>query len=78
MKRNGTTGRVVTSVKGTKENGDCANRGLCDTVEGTCNCFDTNGDAYDSSDGYGHSGSRGDCGYKSLVKTLSMLSIYFL
>jgi hypothetical protein len=55
-------GHVVTSAAGTKENSPCSNRGLCDTQEGVCSCYDTNGDAYDSSDGYGHAGTRGDCG----------------
>ena len=28
-----------------------------------CQCFDTNGDEYAGSDGYGGSGERGDCGH---------------
>ena len=28
-----------------------------------CKCFDTNGDVYAGSDGYGGSGDRGDCGH---------------
>lgn len=51
------------SVKGDKENDECSNRGLCDQVTGTCNCFDTNGDIYAGSDGYGGVGNRGDCGH---------------
>lgn len=51
------------SVKGSKENDICANRGACDLNEGTCNCYSTNGDEYASSNGYGVAGSRGDCGY---------------
>ncbi len=50
------------SVKGSKENDICANRGACDLNEGTCNCYSTNGDEYASSNGYGVAGSRGDCG----------------
>lgn len=50
------------SVRGTKEADVCANRGLCNLDTGTCSCFNTNGDAYDSSDGYGNAGIRGDCG----------------
>lgn len=50
-------------VKGTKENDLCSNRGLCDYTEGSCLCFDTNGDTFGSSDGYGKPGVRGDCGY---------------
>jgi hypothetical protein len=56
-------GSSYLSIKGTKENDQCSNRGLCITVEGTCECFNTNGDSYDSSNGYGVVGSRGDCGY---------------
>lgn len=48
---------------GTKENDICAGRGLCDAQDGVCHCFDTQGDVYGSSDGYGHAGARGDCGY---------------
>jgi hypothetical protein len=54
---------LLRSRKGTKENDICANRGVCDEIEGTCTCFDTNGDAYASSNGYGIAGTRGDCGY---------------
>jgi hypothetical protein len=57
--------RQLVSVKGSKENDVCSSRGLCDYSEGTCACYDTNGDAYSSSDGYGKSGDRGDCGYVS-------------
>lgn len=54
---------TLVSIKGTKENDTCSNRGLCDTSDGVCSCFDTNGDAYGSSNGYGSAGTRGDCGY---------------
>ncbi len=50
-------------IKGDKENDECSNRGLCDQGTGTCRCFDTNGDAYAGSDGYGGPGDRGDCGH---------------
>lgn len=56
-------GTVFKSIKGTKENDNCAGRGYCDTDDGTCYCYDTNGDVYLSSDGYGNPGTRGDCGY---------------
>lgn len=56
------SGTQFTSVKGTKEAVVCANRGLCDLTSGVCSCFDTNGDVYASSDGYGVAGLRGDCG----------------
>lgn len=53
---------VHKSVKGTKEADLCAGRGICSYDDGTCYCFDTNGDEYFSSDGYGGPGIRGDCG----------------
>lgn len=56
-------GRVSTSVKGTKESDACSNRGICSVSDGTCTCFNTNGDAYGSSNGYGLVGTRGDCGH---------------
>eukprot|EP00981_Chlorochromonas_danica_P002081 scaffold423_cov185-Ochromonas_danica.AAC.5 len=56
-------GHVVRSQKGTKEDDLCSNRGACDRNSGICQCYDTNGDVYGSSDGYGNVGSRGDCGY---------------
>jgi hypothetical protein len=52
----------LVSRKGSKENDVCSSRGLCDENTGICNCFDTNGDEYGSSDGYAKSGTRGDCG----------------
>jgi hypothetical protein len=55
--------KVHTSVKGTKENDICSNRGVCTRDEGICKCFDSHGDVYVSSNGYGSAGSRGDCGY---------------
>lgn len=54
---------IFNSVKGTKEADACAGRGICSSDEGMCYCFDTNGDEYFSSDGYGNPGNRGDCGY---------------
>ena len=51
------------SVKGTKENDECSNRGVCNQGTGTCLCFDTGGDKYAGSDGYGDNGDRGDCGH---------------
>jgi len=56
-------GTVFKSIKGTKEADACAGRGFCNTDTGICSCYDTNGDAYMSSDGYGNAGIRGDCGY---------------
>ncbi|KAL7476747.1 hypothetical protein ACHAW6_002583 [Cyclotella cf. meneghiniana] len=57
------------SVKGDKENDECSNRGLCDQDTGTCKCFDTNGDLYAGSDGYGGVGDRGDSGHAVSVIT---------
>ena len=51
-----------TSITGTKENAYCSNRGTCTTADGLCLCYSANGDSYDSSDGYGAAGLRGDCG----------------
>ena len=45
---------------------------------GLCTCFDSNGDEYGSSDGYGHAGSRGDCGYAYLYEhnNAAVLRVY--
>jgi len=55
--------RAFQPIKGTKENDWCANRGLCSFLTGECECFDTNGDEYGSSDGYGNAGTLGECGF---------------
>ncbi|CAM9494096.1 unnamed protein product [Scytosiphon promiscuus] len=52
------------SIKGTKENAACSNRGICDVEEGFCECFTSNDDIFASSDGYNGPGTRGDCGYQ--------------
>ena len=57
-------GSMVTSISGTKEADVCAGRGFCMRPDGLCACYQTNGDAFDSSNGYGLSGDRGDCGFK--------------
>ncbi|CAM9684713.1 unnamed protein product [Pylaiella littoralis] len=57
------------SIKGTKENAECSNRGMCDTGEGFCECFTSNDDIYASSDGYNGPGTRGDCGYQVTTTT---------
>lgn len=64
-------GVSIESVKGTKEDDLCAGRGLCIVADGTCSCFDANGDTYASSDGYGNAGDRGDCGFISSGSTVS-------
>uniref|UniRef100_K3X6W1 EGF-like domain-containing protein n=1 Tax=Globisporangium ultimum (strain ATCC 200006 / CBS 805.95 / DAOM BR144) TaxID=431595 RepID=K3X6W1_GLOUD len=51
------------SRRGTKENAVCSNRGVCNTVGGTCRCAF----GFTSSDGNGKEGDRGDCGYKDLI-----------
>jgi hypothetical protein len=47
------------SAEGTKETAECSNRGICNRETGVCGCFA----GYGSSDGYGHAGTRGDCGF---------------
>eukprot|EP00937_MAST-01D_sp_MAST-1D-sp2_P007666 g7666.t1 len=47
------------SVRGTKENDVCSNRGLCDYALGECACFT----GFGNSDGFGNEGQRGDCGH---------------
>lgn len=64
-------GATHISVHGTKESDICAGRGLCMVADGTCVCFDTNGDTYGSSNGYGAVGSRGDCGFITSGSTVS-------
>ncbi|KAF0695040.1 Aste57867_14121 [Aphanomyces stellatus] len=55
------SGRV--SIVGTRENAVCSNHGVCDTQLGICNCHPY----YASSDGLGNPGTRGDCGYRTLL-----------
>jgi hypothetical protein len=56
------SGQILRSQLCTKEADLCANRGLCSS-NGVCQCYNKNGDAYGSSNGYGIAGPRGDCGY---------------
>ena len=56
-------GNNFVAVKGSKENDECSNRGICDEGTGMCRCFDNSGDIYAGSDGYGGPGDKGDCGY---------------
>lgn len=47
------------SVKGTKEDAPCSNRGQCNMDTGTCECYD----GYYTSNGDLGAGQRGDCGF---------------
>lgn len=60
-------GADFVSTKGTKEDEECSNRGICNPFDATCLCLDTNGDTFKSSDGYGAAGNRGDCGFAATV-----------
>lgn len=60
-------GISYTSVVCTKEGDECSNRGICSVTDGICGCFETNSDTYESSNGYGAAGTRGDCGYPTTV-----------
>lgn len=55
--------RVAKLQAGTKENAFCSNRGTCDIASGICMCS-TN---YDTSNGLGAAGRRGDCGYATVA-----------
>ena len=49
---------LTVSVRGNKENIDCSGRGFCDDLTGVCACYTS----YQTSNGYGAAGQRGDCG----------------
>lgn len=49
------------AITATKEADDCSNRGWCDTTKGICTCYT----GYETSNGEGASGNRGDCGFAS-------------
>lgn len=53
------------SIVGTKENTACSTRGICDVSTGTCTCATS----FDTSNGYGAAGQRGDCGYVTTTIT---------
>ena len=48
------------SLKGTMENSECSERGLCNHANGLCECFV----GFGSSNSNGGSGGRGDCGHR--------------
>jgi hypothetical protein len=52
----GGSGHLPTA--GTKENAPCSSRGFCDTLTGVCTCYT----AFQTSNGVGQAGPRGDCG----------------
>lgn len=56
---------VIETVTGSKEDEYCSVRGLCDITTGVCTCM-TN---WDTSNGYGVAGRRGDCGYATVSIT---------
>ena len=66
--------KVFTSAMGTKPNDPCANRGICNSKDGSCKCFNTKGDANESSNGYGKPGQLGDCGFVTTSKGLAVAS----
>lgn len=50
----------VYSYRSARTEVPCSNRGVCDYNTGTCTCYD----GYQSSNGQGKRGTRGDCGYR--------------
>ncbi|OQR84305.1 hypothetical protein ACHHYP_13578 [Achlya hypogyna] len=62
LEYNAVGGAVQLSVAmlqlGTKENAPCSNRGTCDPTSGICTCYA----GFQTSDGNGNLGQRGDCG----------------
>jgi len=53
-------GNSILSVASTKENIYCSGRGSCDLNSGVCTCYSN----YETSDGRGLPGTRGDCGFR--------------
>jgi hypothetical protein len=56
-------GRNFMTVKGSKDNFECSNRGICNLDSGICTCFDGHEGGYGPSDGHGSVGQRDDCGF---------------
>ncbi|KAA0149612.1 hypothetical protein FNF29_05824 [Cafeteria roenbergensis] len=57
----GPGGGQYSATVGTREWDVCSGRGTCDDSSGACHCFK----GFDSSNGFGGVGTRGDCGYAS-------------
>eukprot|EP00941_MAST-03F_sp_MAST-3F-sp1_P004552 g4552.t1 len=56
---------VITEIiRGTKEEAECSNRGICDSSTGRCNCFE----GFSSSNGMNDRGIRGDCSFIEPMK----------
>jgi len=55
--------RLYMVVKGSKDNIQCSNRGICNHDDGICECINGLEGSYGPSDGYGNLGQRDDCGY---------------
>ena len=56
---------VQETQTGTREDVECAAHGICLEEEGVCDCFV----GYQSSDGAGGIGERGDCGWRNTYQT---------
>lgn len=56
---------VQETQTGTREDVECAGHGICLEGEGVCDCFV----GYQSSDGTGGMGERGDCGWWNSYQT---------
>jgi hypothetical protein len=56
---------ITESIKGTKENAVCSDRGICDESTGLCTCFP----GYAGSDGMGGPGIINDCGHVEKIIT---------
>jgi hypothetical protein len=57
---------VADTTTGTKDDLECSNRGQCNVLTGSCECFA----GFSASDGGGAAGTKGDCGYKSAEPSL--------
>lgn len=68
MMQDGATPGTITVEKiqtGTREDVECAAQGICIEEEGVCDCFV----GYQSSNGSGAIGERGDCGWRNKHQT---------